>query len=156
MSTTSKASLIEALDQSNAATRAVLKKTSLEQVVYENPAWLVRDVIWHIAVWDLQSARSILVFTDGGEYNIPDFDEDQFNTSSLEEGRGLTPEALLEQSQHAREAFQQAVSKVPDGSENSEFLYPWGDERGDVVTLVQYMVDHDEEHRQEIDKVINS
>lgn len=153
MSTTSKAALIEGLEQSNQATRAMLENTSLEQVVYEDPEWQVRDVIWHIAAWDLQSARSILAFSEGGEYAIQDFDEDRFNGSSQIEGRELTVEELLEKSQHAREAFKQAVAKVPDGSESSAFLYPWGDESGDLSTLVKYMIEHDEEHRQEIGKI---
>jgi hypothetical protein len=57
---------------------------------------------------------------------------------------------LLEDCDLARQGFKAAVQEFPVGYYSSEFLYPWGDESGDITTLVDYMVEHDEEHRDEI------
>jgi hypothetical protein len=32
---------------------------------------------------------------------------------------------------------------------------PWGDERGTIAELVEFLTDHDAEHRGEISKAIN-
>jgi uncharacterized damage-inducible protein DinB len=150
MSRTNIPDLVNQLTQSYAATQAMIDKLDLNLVVYADPEWQVRDVAWHLAVWDRQSAKSIQAFVEGSEYVIPNFEEDKFNTSSIQESRSLTPEQFRRQCQQAREEFKQAVALVPAGEESTEFIYPWGDESGDVAQLVSYMVEHDEEHRQEI------
>ena len=155
MSSTNIPDLVNQLTQSYAATQALIDKLDLNLVVYADPEWQVRDVVWHLAVWDRQSAKSIQAFVDGSKYAIPNFEEDNFNTSALLEGRSLTSEQLRRQCQQAREEFKQAVAQVPAGEESSEFMYPWGDESGDVAQLVSYMVEHDEEHRQEINSITN-
>ena len=155
MSSTSISELIDRLKQSNAATQTLIDQIDLELVVYENPEWQVRDVVWHIAVWDRQVAKSIQAFVDGSQYAIPGFDEDKFNGSAFQEGRQLTPDQIRSQSQQARREFEQAVAKVPTNQISAEFLYPWGDESGDVVQVVEEMIEHDQEHRQEIESAAN-
>lgn len=150
MSSTNISDLVNQLSQSFTATQAMIDKLDLNLVIYADPEWQVRDVAWHLAVWDRQCANSIQAFVDGSKYAIPNFEEDNFNTSAQLEGRSMPPGQLRRQCQQAREEFKQAVAQVPQGDESSEFLYPWGDESGDVAQLVSYMVDHDEEHRQEI------
>lgn len=150
MTTSQKSHLIDLLAQSYSATQALLDEIELDFVVYENPVWQVRDVIWHLAVWDRQVAKSILAFKDGGQYAIPEFDEDRFNNAAFQDGRQLSPEQLLKESAQARSEFQQAVKMFPEDQFSAEFLYPWGDESGDVTQVVNNMVEHDEEHRTEI------
>lgn len=36
-----------------------------------------------------------------------------------------------------------------------DLLYPWGGERGTIAQLVEFLIDHDAEHRDEIVKVTN-
>jgi uncharacterized damage-inducible protein DinB len=94
--------------------------------------------------------NSILAFENGGQYAIQDFDEGVFNEAALREGRELTQDQVLEESNQARLEFQRAVQKFPLEQFDSQLLYPWGDEQGDVAKLVKYMVEHDNEHRAEI------
>jgi hypothetical protein len=150
MTTSQKSHLIGLLAQSYSATQALVDEIELDFVVYENPVWQVRDVIWHLAVWDQQVAKSILAFKDGGQYAIPKFDEDRFNNAAFQDGRQLSPEQLLKESAQARSEFEQAVKMFPDDHFRTEFLYPWGDESGDVTQVVKDMLEHDEEHRTEI------
>jgi hypothetical protein len=150
MTSPQKTDLVDLLAQSFSATQTLLNEIDLEMVVYENPPWQVRDILWHIAVWDRQVTKSIQAFLAGSEYAIPEFEEDQFNNAAFQDGRDLSPEQLLNEFDRARSEFQQAVERVPDDHFRTEFLYPWGDESGDVAQVVKEMVEHDEEHRSEI------
>jgi hypothetical protein len=46
---------------------------------------------------------------------------------------------------------------IPDIDEDeSDLLYPWGGERGSIAKLIDYMIDHEDEHRDEIEKAIKA
>jgi uncharacterized damage-inducible protein DinB len=150
MSSTQKTHLLDLLAESHSSTQEVLKKVGLDLQVYMDPVWRVRDILWHIAVWDRQVTNSILAFENGGQYAIQDFDEGVFNEAALKEGRELTQDQVLKESNQARLEFQRAVQKFPLEQFDSQLLYPWGDEQGDVAKLVKYMIEHDNEHRAEI------
>ncbi|UCD42147.1 MAG: DinB family protein [Chloroflexota bacterium] len=156
MAGSNKAQLINSLTESHSKLLEIVRGYELETVVYQAPIWQIRDILWHIAVWDRQVTKSIIAFIDDDEYSINNFEEDQFNQEAFLEGRKLTGEKLLEECDAARQEFKIAVQDFPVDKFPSEFLYPWGDERGDIATLVDYMVEHDEEHRDEIYDVISS
>jgi hypothetical protein len=46
------------------------------------------------------------------------------------------------------------VNDFPVEQWSGDLLYPWGDERGSISTLVEYMMEHDLEHRDEIVKAL--
>lgn len=150
------AQLVNSLSTSYSTTLNAIKGFDLETLVYDEPPWQIRDVLWHIAVWDRQVTKSIQAFSDGTEYSIPDFDEDNFNDAAFLEGKKITDEQLLAECDQARRGFRDAVQKLPVEKYASEFLYPWGDESGDVTKLVDYMVEHDQEHLVEIKAAISS
>lgn len=143
------------LVESHASTQKLMETVDLELEIYSDPVWRARDVLWHIAVWDRQVTQSIEAFEFGGQYFIPDFDEHEFNSASINEGRELSLEQVLKGANQARRQFQRAVERFPAEQVDADLLYPWGDESGDIAQLVNYMVDHDEEHRQEILSAVN-
>jgi uncharacterized damage-inducible protein DinB len=122
----------------------------MEVPVHADSDWQIRDIIWHIAVWDRQVTKSIRAFKDGGEYSIPALNEDEFNDLAFQEGRKLTVEQIIEDYEQARADFKTSVQELPQEKYSEDLLYPWGDERGDISQLVAYMVEHDAEHRDEI------
>ncbi|MGB5845663.1 MAG: DinB family protein [Anaerolineales bacterium] len=150
MSSAQKTHLLDLLAESHSSTQEVLKKVGLDLQVYMDLVWRVRDILWHIAVWDRQTTNSILAFENGGQYAIQDFDEGVFNEAAFKEGREFTQDQVLEESNQARLEFQHAVQKFPLDQLDSQLLFPWGDEQGDVAKLVKYMIEHDNEHRAEI------
>ena len=143
------------LAESHASTEKLLETIDLELQIYGDPVWRARDVLWHIAVWDRQVSQAIEAFEFGGQYSIPDFEEEAFNAAAIKEGQELSPGQILKGSNQARQQFQRVVEQFPADSLDAELLYPWGDERGDIAKLVRYMVEHDEEHRQEIRTAAN-
>jgi hypothetical protein len=149
-----KTQLLDLLSSSHNATQIAIEGVNLETVVYQDPVWQIRDVIWHIAVWDRQVTKSIRAFIEGSEYAIPDFDENAFNKESIIEGRKLKLDQVLLEWNQARSGFKEAVQESPPEKIFVDLLYPWGDERGAIAQLVKYMVEHDAEHRTEIAAVL--
>jgi hypothetical protein len=141
---------------SYSTTLNVIDGIDLKIIVYSDPAWQLRDVLWHIAVWDRQVTKSIQAFKDGREYSIPGFDEDKFNDEAFLEGKKLTDDQILEEYDQARRGFIDAVQEFPVAKYSSDFLYPWGDESGNLTTLVEDMHKHDQEHLAEINAVIQT
>jgi hypothetical protein len=144
--------LLEHLKESHLAIQAILDGVDLEKRVYTDSDWRVRDILGHIATWDFQVAKSLRAFKAGTEYAIPgvDGDETDFNAQAVSEQRNLSSAEILTEWKRAREDFIKALDDIPLDFFPGELLYPWGDERGSIALLVDYMVEHDQEHRDEI------
>ena len=156
MTLVEKTQLLDALSKSHAAALEIWEAADPEIRVYGDTGWRIRDIITHIAVWDQQSAKSLRAYRAGSEYAIPNLVEDDFNSQSILEWSGFTAEAVLEHYDQARKEFKDAVQDIPTDMFPGDLLYPWGDERGSIAQLVDYMVEHDAEHRQDILKAIQT
>ena len=123
----------------------------------EGASWRIRDILGHIATWDLETAKSLRAYRAGEVYLTPDFDEQEehdFNQLAIAEQRKLSTRELMVEWERAREEFKEAVQDIPDDQFPGVLLYPWGDERGTIAYLVEYMVEHTVEHRNEIAKAL--
>jgi hypothetical protein len=152
--------LIDLLTETHSTLRELVGEANLEMPVYTDAdagvSWRIRDILGHIATWDLETARSLRANRAGGVYLTPDFDEveDDFNQQAVAEQRKLTTQELVAEWELAHEEFKEAVQDIPDDQFAGDLLYPWGDERGTISYLVNYMVEHAVEHRDEIAKAI--
>lgn len=151
-----KKQLLDLLSESHAATLMALEGVDPEMQVHADTGWRIRDIIGHIAVWDRQAAKSIRAYRSGREYSIPDLDEHDFNQQAVLELGELTAQEVFEQWEQAREDFKEAIEEMPPDRFPGDLLYPWGDERGSIAQLVEYMIEHDAEHRHEIGKAIQA
>ena len=50
--------------------------------------------------------------------------------------------------------LKQPSKNSPPDQFPGDLLYPWGDERGSIAELVEFIVEHDAEHRDEIVKAV--
>jgi uncharacterized damage-inducible protein DinB len=148
--------LTDLLKESHSATRTLLEGVDPEIRVYKNTDWRIRDIIGHIATWDREVTKSLNAFRLGEEYFIPDLEEDEFNEQAVLERKKMTYQQILVEWEKAREDFIEAIQKIPLEQFQGEMLYPWGDERGSIQVLVEYMVEHDEEHRAEMKEAIKA
>jgi len=143
-----------------AETHYDLKKTIAELdhnlVIHADTDWRIRDILGHIATWDRVLIRAIQKFLDGAEYIIPGMvgDETDYNQEKVLEQRKLPAEEIYQEWNQARKDFIIAVQKIPPERFDDELAYPWGDERGSLAVMIEYMVDHDGEHQEEILAVI--
>jgi hypothetical protein len=142
--------LLEKLTEALSATRAILKGVDLEMRVYTDTDWRIRDILGHITTWDREVTKSLRAFLAGTEYVIPDLDEDEFNQQSVLEQRQLSTQQIQMEWEQARDDFKEAIREIPSDQFSGDLLYPWGDERGSIAQLIEYMIEHDDEHRDEI------
>lgn len=158
MSDSVKNRLLERLTESQIAIQKIIEGVDLELRVYSDSDWRIRELLGHITTWDLEVTKSLRAFLDGTEYVTPDLDEDEteFNQQAVKEQRKLSTEQILADWDQAREEFKNALDEIPLDQFPGDLLYPWGDERGDFAQLVEYMVEHDDEHRVEIENAIKA
>jgi hypothetical protein len=150
--------LFEKLTEARLATRAVLEGVDPELRVYSDTDWRVKDILGHLAVWDREVAKSLRAFSKGDEYFIPDLDEDEseYNEKAVIEHRKLTTQQIYEEWEQAHNDFKEAIRLVPAELFPGDVLYPWGDERGSIALLVDYMIEHEVVHREEIENAIKN
>jgi uncharacterized damage-inducible protein DinB len=146
--------LTELLQKSRAITRTLFKDVDPELRVYQNTGWRIRDIIGHVATWEREVTKSLQAFSRGEEYFITNLEEDDFNEQSVQEQMALSYQDVYEEWEKSREDFIEAIQKVSSDLIQDDLLYPWGDERGSVQQLVEYMIEHEEQHRDEIVSVI--
>ena len=156
MSTQEKKRLIDSLTEAHLALRGALDEVDLEMPVYEDTGWRVRDILGHVATWDLETAKSLRAFQAGEEYLTPNLDEEEvdFNERAVLEQQKLSTQEILREFELAYDEFKSAIQNIPDDRFPGDLLYPWGDERGDIATMVDYMIEHAIEHRDEIIKAV--
>jgi hypothetical protein len=146
--------LMDRLTESHSAIRKLLAESDLDIRVYKDTDWRIRDILGHITTWDREVTKSIRAFAAGTEYSIPDLDEDNFNRDAVLEQKKLPAQQIYLEWEQAREDFKEAIQEISADQFPGDLLYPWGDERGDIPQLVEFMIEHDDEHRAEIEGAI--
>jgi len=141
--------LVEPLKESHSATRDVVDAVDPEYPVHTQTGWTVRDIMGHIGSWDIQAAKSLRAFGMGSEYSRDDQDDEAFNQQEYRRLRQLDPQRAHAEWERARDEFIAAVEQLPDELSAGVLLYPWR-ERGSVAQLIDEMIEHDVEHREEM------
>jgi hypothetical protein len=147
-----KQNLLEKLDKHRLALLAELKEIDLQKIVYENSGWRVRDIVGHIATWNLETARSLNAFLSGSEYSIPDLDQTEvdYNERAVVAQKKFTDSQILKEWEHSLDELTNAIQEIPSDNFSGTLLYPWGDEYGSITLLVEYMIGHAIEHLDDI------
>jgi hypothetical protein len=150
--------LLDRLAESHSTLQTLLEGINLELLVYSESDWRIRDILGHIATWDREVTKSLRAFLAEIEYVIPGLygDETEFNEQAVIEQRELSTQQIIAEWEQAREDFKAAINEIPTERFPGDLLYPWGDERGSIAQLVEYMIEHDEEHRDEIVKAVEA
>ncbi|HDD62482.1 MAG TPA: DinB family protein [Chloroflexi bacterium] len=147
-----KKNIIKRLVETHQALEKTIEGLNLELVIHADTGWMIRDILGHVATWDRVLIHTIQTFLEGSEYIIPGMagDETDYNQEKFLEQRKLPTSQILQEWNQARKDFIEAVQQIPTDKFNDELAYPWGDERGSLAVMIEYMVDHDGEHQEEI------
>ncbi len=150
--------LLEELIETRSATRTLLEDVDPEMRVYTDPEWRIRDILGHIATWDRQGAKSLRAFIAGTEYFIPGIEEDEsdYNEQAVLEQRTFSTQQIFVEWEQARDDLREAIREIPSDQFPGELLYPWGGERGSIAKLIDFLIDHENEHRDEIERAIKA
>jgi hypothetical protein len=155
MSTEDKKHLLEILAESHSGLRATIEGIDPERRIYPDTGWRIRDIIGHIASWVRQVTKSLRAYQAGTEYSITNLEEHAFNEATVKAQQALTAQQVYVEWEQAYEDLNDAVEGIPLDLFPGDLLYPWGDERGSIADLVEFVTDHDTEHRDEIVKALN-
>jgi hypothetical protein len=148
-----KQKLLDLMEQSHSDLLETVLKFDLEETVYKDSGWRGREMLSHIGAWDRVITKSLVELTKGREYLIPDFDEDQFNDQTAKAQQDMSTPEVFEDWKLARRELIEAVANIPADKFPGDFLYPWGDERGNIYDLVLYFLDHEIEHKAEMENL---
>jgi hypothetical protein len=152
-----KISLIARLDESHRRLHKVLSVTTYDCLIHDG--WRVRDILGHIAVWELETVRSLQAYRDGSAYQSPaiifnDFDSSEgYNEQAIAERTSWTDEQIAVEWESVREDFRAIIKAIPDALYPGDLLYPWG-ARGSIEQLIDEMVAHEDEHRESISQAL--
>ena len=155
MTAEDKKHLLKLLTKSQSGLQATIEGIDPEKRIYQDSDWRVRDIISHIDTWIRQVEKSLRAYQSGTEYAIPNLEEDAFNEQSVQVQRALTSQQVYQEWEQACEDVIDALREIPLDLFPGDLLYPWGGERGTIAQLVEFLIDHDAEHRDEIVKVTN-
>jgi hypothetical protein len=145
--------VLELLAATRRDTRSAFSEVDPQLTVHDDkPAWRVRDVLGHLAVWNGEAAKSLRAHARGEEYHcIPSAHYDQYNATAAAE-RGAWPMARVWAEYEASgDQLKTVIDSMPMERWNAEVLFPWN-ERGTVRRLIEIMMRHDVEHREVVAK----
>ena len=147
-----KENILTRLSDSHTELEQALEGLDLELVIHPDTGWCIRDILGHIATWDRVLIHSIQTFLEGSEYVIPGMvgDETDYNTQKVAEQKKLSSLEILKEWNQAREDFITIVQQIPTDKFFDELAFPWGDERGSLSVMIEYMIEHNGEHQNEI------
>ena len=156
MSDSEKSKMLAKLSKAHGNLKETIKGKNVEVIVYSEANWRIRDILGHIATWNRETVKSIDAFMSGDSYIISDLDDDEsdFNESAVMEQRKMSNDELLIDWEKSTTEFLDAIGKVPHEKFSSEMIFPWGDETGSASLMMKYMIEHVDEHRVEIEKVL--
>ena len=143
---------IKRLAQTHDDLEKSIKGLDLELVIHPETGWMIRDILGHIAIWDRILIRAINTFLSGSEYIIPGMvgDETDFNEAQVKAQKKFSSDHIYQEWIQARKDFIEAVDNIPAGRFTDELAFPWGDESGSLKLMIEYMIEHNGEHQQEI------
>jgi hypothetical protein len=142
--------LLKSLTDSHSSLNAMIDGIDPEMIVYADSGWRIRDIIGHIATWIHQTAKSLRAYQAGSEYSITNLEEDDFNEKTVRVQRAMTAQQVYGEWEQAREDLNHAIEGIPLDLFPGDLFYPWGDDRGSIADLVEFVTGHNTEHRDEI------
>jgi hypothetical protein len=145
-----KENLLKSLAESHSGLHEVIEGIDPEMAVYTDSGWRIRDIIGHIATWIHQATKSLRAYQAGSEYSITNLEEDDFNEQTVKVQRAMTAQQVYGEWERAREDLNHALEGIPLDLFPGDLLYPWGDDRGSIAGLVEFVTGHNTEHRDEI------
>ncbi|MBN1428402.1 MAG: maleylpyruvate isomerase N-terminal domain-containing protein [Anaerolineae bacterium] len=144
--------LVENITAARSKTLDVLKGIDLTAVAHPDSGWQVRDVVGHLTAWDYEAAASLRAYVAGKPYQIQT-DPEAFNQQAYQERKELSDEEVLSDFGAAHATFKSTLLTVPPDKMSGQMTFAWGD-RGAVSKMIEGMIFHEDEHRQEIERAV--
>ena len=155
----SRRSILNVLATTRSETRALLSALDPERTVHDDErAWRVRDILGHLAVWNMEAARSLQAYAEGEEYTcVADrsgyYD---YNGPAAQERSDWTMDEVWAEYEASHDQLRRVIAALPAGKWEGEMVFPWS-ERGTAGQLIQRMMKHEKtDHCELVSRVVGS
>ncbi len=141
----SRRSLLDLLERTRLETRLVLSGLDPDRVVHDDErAWRVRDVLGHLAVWNVEAARSLNAHARGEEYTCIENSGHyyDYNGPAADERRQWTLDEVWAEYESSHDQLNAAIKTMPANQWDRLMLFPWN-EPGTVEQLIIVMMNHE-------------
>jgi hypothetical protein len=145
--------IIEELDKSRERMRAIVAEADYHDTIY--PRWTLKEVLDHLAGWDDAVVSVLNAHIRGVMEEMPSVRGiDAYNADTVSTREALPYELSLREWEASRDAVKNLLLEVSDEKMKQVFPFPWGG-KGDVPALMKIFYEHEEEHAEEIHKIIS-
>jgi len=145
-----KATLLTEFDLARERMRRVLVGIDPGLEIY--PAWTVKELLAHLAGWDDATILALQALEAGDEPPLLAMRGiDFYNAQTVAERAELNSEQIVKEWELVREQLVQLLNEMPDELVPKRVVSPWGAIMP-VATLIQIMIDHEEEHAEVVEE----
>jgi len=144
--------LIEILEFSRAKMMLKLNQIDLKRKIY--PLWTIREMLAHLSGWDDAVIAFIQSLMAGQTPATPaargiDF----YNVETVATREGLDYDHIYREYIETRKILIQLLREVPEEKITAQYTLPWGG-TGTLVDIVNIFGPHEEEHAEDVEKII--
>lgn len=149
MTAAEKTRLIQLLQETHRETASALAEVDLGTVLHPDTGWRVRDIVAHLAAWEIEAAAALRAAQRGERHTIAEKTIDAFNDRAYEQRKDLPVDQVYAEWEAAHADFVAALEETPPDLFEARITLPWR-ARGTVNLLIEGMALHEVDHRDEI------
>ncbi len=145
-------SLIQRLEASRAQMLAHLDEIDKQRKIY--PLWTVRELLAHLSGWD----DAIIAFIRSVKDNLPPATPaargiDVYNAETVATREGLSYDHIYREYIQTRNVLLDLIRALPEEKITQDFVLPWGG-KGSLMDMINVFAPHEEEHAEDLRKLI--
>jgi hypothetical protein len=144
--------LLAILKNSRAKMIKQLNEVDLKREIY--PLWTIREMLAHLAGWDeavIGYARSLM--TEQTPATPAARGIDAYNAESVAARAGLNYDQVRDEFIGNREILMNLLQEIREEHITARHILPWGS-KGNLVDIVNIWGPHEEEHAEDVEKLI--
>jgi len=144
--------LVQRLETSRAEMIKHLDEIDRNRKVY--PLWTVREIIAHLSGWDDATIGFIRAIVAGDVPATPAARGiDVYNAETVSTREGLDYDHIYREYIATRGVLLDLIRTMPEEKITERFILPWG-EKGTLMDMINIFGPHEEEHAEDVRKLI--
>jgi hypothetical protein len=145
--------LINILEHSRSQMLTLLDEIDKNRKIY--PLWTIREMLAHLSGWDDAVIAFIKSIMAGSVPATPAARGiDVYNAETVAARAGLDYDHIYRDFIETRKILMTLLKEVPEEKITAQYILPWG-EPGSLVDIIHIFGPHEEEHAEDIAKLIS-
>lgn len=141
------------LERSRASMLIHLDEIDRNRKIY--PLWTVREILAHLSGWDDATISFIRAILDGDQPGLTLAAQgiDVYNAQTISTREGLDYNHIYHEYLETRRILLELIRRMPEEQVTQPYVLPWGG-YGTLVDMVNIFAPHEEEHAEDLRKII--